>query len=173
MPVQAVDRLALLRQVRGNAHRNQNLARPTVFTTRASRSQRPRGHSARSGGQGAALETLHEPAAVSLHPGLLVGRLDQDATTLGQSARTMVAVRIILDDIRIKGEKAIVFAKTKEVPRALALYLCDLYGFRVDIVNGDAALPVEALHAWQGFMPSRLATASTSSSCRRWPWASG
>lgn len=96
-------------------------------------------HRTRSGRKGAALMTLHELARASLHPGLLGGPLDGDATTLDQSARTLVTVRVVLDEVRRKGEKAIIFAKTREIQRALALWLCDLYGFRVDIVNGDTA----------------------------------
>ncbi len=96
-------------------------------------------HRARSGAKGAALKTLHALAAVSLHPGLLAGPLDADPTTLEQSARTLVTVRPVLDQVRAADEKAIVFAKTKEVQRALALWLSQIYGLRIHIVNGDTA----------------------------------
>ncbi|MBO0919791.1 SWF/SNF helicase family protein [Cellulomonas sp. zg-ZUI222] len=92
---------------------------------------------ARAGAKGAALKTLHELSATSLHPGLLTGRLDADPRRVDESARTLVTVRTVLDQVRAAGEKAIVFAKTKDVQRALALWLREIYGLRVDIVNGD------------------------------------
>ncbi|MCC2319545.1 DEAD/DEAH box helicase [Cellulomonas xiejunii] len=95
------------------------------------------GHRARAGAKGAALKTLHELSAASLHPGLLNGTLDGDPRRVDDSARTLVAVRGVLDTVRDAGEKAIVFAKTKDVQRALALWLREIYGLRVDIVNGD------------------------------------
>src|SRR5690606_25489679 len=82
-------------------------------------------HRGRAGSKGAALKTLHELSAVSLHPGLLRGRLDSDAGGIDESARTWVTARVVLDDVRRKGEKAIVFAKTKELQRALAIWLLD------------------------------------------------
>jgi SNF2-related domain/Helicase conserved C-terminal domain len=96
-------------------------------------------HRSRVGVKGAALKTLHDLAYVSLHPGLLNGKLDSDPARLADSARTLVTVRTVLDDIRAKGEKAIVFAKTKELQRALALWLSNRYGQLVDVVNGDTA----------------------------------
>jgi SNF2 family DNA or RNA helicase len=96
-------------------------------------------HSARRGVKGAALKTLHELATVSLHPGLLSGDLSGDGSAVSHSARTRVAVEVILDDVRARGEKAIVFAKTKELQRAFAAWLSERYGARVEIVNGDTA----------------------------------
>ncbi len=95
------------------------------------------GHRARAGAKGAAFKTLHQLGAVSLHPGLLTGTLDADPRRVDESARTLVTVRTVLDQVRAAGEKAIVFAKTKDVQRALALWLREIYGLRVDIVNGD------------------------------------
>lgn len=94
-------------------------------------------HKARAGSKGAALKTLHQLALVSLHPGLLAGRLDGNPRQVDASARTLVTVRQVIDRVRAADEKAIVFAKTKELQRALALWLRDIYGLRVDIVNGD------------------------------------
>ncbi|SDC38922.1 Helicase conserved C-terminal domain-containing protein [Sanguibacter gelidistatuariae] len=96
-------------------------------------------HRGRAGAKGAALKTLHELGAVSLHPGLLAGRLPSGAEGLDESARTLVTVRVILDAVRVKNEKVIVFAKSKEIQRALALWLLDRYDLRVDVVNGDTA----------------------------------
>src|SRR5699024_2712285 len=95
-------------------------------------------HHGRKGEKGAALATLHGLATVSLHPGLLT-RLDGDSSRFADSARTLVTVETILDGIRACGEKAIVFAKRKELQRVLALWLGERYGLRVDVVNGDTA----------------------------------
>lgn len=95
-------------------------------------------HHGRKGEKGAALATLHGLAAVSLHPGLLT-HLDGDSSRIADSARTLVTVETILDGIRSRGEKAIVFAKRKELQRVLALWLGERYGLRVDVVNGDTA----------------------------------
>lgn len=92
-----------------------------------------------AGTKGAALKALHALGDVSLHPGLLSGRLDGDATALDASARTLVTVRDVLDDVRARSEKAIVFAKRKELQRALRLWLGERYGIPVDVVNGDTA----------------------------------
>ena len=96
-------------------------------------------HHGRASVKGAALKTIHELGAVSLHPGLLAGRLPSGAEGLDQSARTLVTVRDVLDAVQAKDEKVIVFAKTKDIQRALALWLLDRYGLRVDVVNGDTA----------------------------------
>ncbi len=96
-------------------------------------------HVARRGAKGAALKTLHELSAVSLHPGLLTGNLSGDGDAAADSARTLVAVEVILDSVQARGEKAIVFAKTKELQRAFAAWLSRRYGTRVEIVNGDTA----------------------------------
>ncbi|WP_066462956.1 DEAD/DEAH box helicase [Sanguibacter suarezii] len=96
-------------------------------------------HRGRVAVKGSALKTLHELGAVSLHPGLLAGQLPRTADCLDESARTLVTVRIILDAVRAENEKAIVFAKSKEIQRALALWLLDRYDLRVDVVNGDTA----------------------------------
>jgi hypothetical protein len=93
----------------------------------------------RAGIQGAALKSLHELGAVSLHPGLLSGGVTTDVAAIDHSARTMVAVREVLDGVRGRDEKAIIFAKTKELQRALAVWLTQVYGLRVHIVNGDTA----------------------------------
>ena len=96
-------------------------------------------HRARRGVRGAGLKTLHELSAVSLHPALLSGGVPGEADAIDHSARTLVTVRRILDGVRSKDEKAIVFARTKELQRALALWLASVYGLRVSVVNGDTA----------------------------------
>lgn len=94
-------------------------------------------HRARAGRKGAALETLLQLADASLHPGLVSGGLDGDRRQVEASARTLVAVRDVLEGVRDAGEKAIVFAKRKDMQRALSLWLREIYGLPVEIVNGD------------------------------------
>ncbi len=118
------------------------------------------GHRARAGVKGGAFKTLHELSAASLHPGLLTGALDADPRRIDESARTLVTIRTVLDQVRSAGEKSIVFAKTKDVQRAMALWLREIYGLRVDIVNGDTPATgtgdtrlakIRAFEAVQGF----------------------
>ncbi len=95
----------------------------------------------RKGVKGAALSTLHALAEVSLHPWLraeTTGAL-ADVRAVDESARTLATVREILDEIRGHEEKAIVFCRTKAMQRVLAGWLGELYGLRVDVVNGDTA----------------------------------
>lgn len=94
---------------------------------------------AEKGGAGAALRTLHALSDVSLHPGLRFGALDADPGLVRHSARTLVTVRDVLDGVRDAGEKAIIFAKRKELQRALRLWLGQLYGLPIEVVNGDTA----------------------------------
>ena len=95
-------------------------------------------HRAQAGTKGAMLGTLHRLAQASLHPGLLTPQpVMDDPSEAGNSARTDVAVREILDSIRHRGEKAIVFCSSKTMQRTLALWLRELYGVPVDVVNGD------------------------------------
>ncbi|MBO0898937.1 hypothetical protein J1G44_06140 [Cellulomonas sp. zg-ZUI199] len=79
----------------------------------------------------------------------------------------------MLDTVRDDGEKAIVVAKTEDVQRALALWLREIYGLRVDIVNVTPPPPAPATPAWPRSAPSRQRPGSTSSSCHRSPsvWA--
>lgn len=94
-------------------------------------------HKGRAGTKGGALKTLHHLAQVSLHPDIQTGLLSAGADRVNDSARTLATVGTVLDAVRDKNEKAIVFAKTKAMQRALAMWLLEIYGLRVDVVNGD------------------------------------
>ncbi|MCK9792327.1 DEAD/DEAH box helicase [Isoptericola sp. 4D.3] len=93
---------------------------------------------AKAGTKGAMLGTLQRLAQASLHPGLLTpdDGMD-DPFAIRRSARTDVTVREILDQIRSSSEKAIVFCSSKAMQRTLALWLRELYGVPIDVVNGD------------------------------------
>ncbi len=88
---------------------------------------------------GSALKTLHELATVSLHPDLLSESPPVQTETVDQSARTLVTVRVILEGVRARNEKAIIFTKTKAMQRALVSWILALFNLRVDVVNGDTA----------------------------------
>jgi len=96
-------------------------------------------HRTRRGTKGAALETLHSLQKVSLHPDLVADGPSQDPASADQSARTLVLVRQILDDVRAHEEKAIIFVRTRAMQRVLRMWLSELYGLRIDVVNGDTA----------------------------------
>lgn len=119
------------------------------------------GYRARKGVKGAALATLHALSEVSLHPWLRTGAAEvRDVRAVDESARTLTTVREILDEIRARDEKAIVFCRTKAMQRVLAGWLGELYGLRVDVVNGDTSATgathgrlarIRAFEARQGF----------------------
>lgn len=95
-------------------------------------------YKANAGTKGAMLSTLQRLAQVSLHPALVADEpAMDDPAAFRSSARTDVAVREILDEIRGRGEKAIVFCSSKAMQRTLALWLRELYDVPVDVVNGD------------------------------------
>lgn len=94
-----------------------------------------RGHNARTGQKGAALQTLQKLRSISLHP---------DATDKSwngggswQDGARMLALMEVLDQIRDTGEKAIVFVINKAAQRRLAGWLSQRYGRRVHVINGD------------------------------------
>lgn len=95
-------------------------------------------HRAPDAERGTASATVHDLAVVSLHPGLLEGHRDREPRRIADSARTLITVRGILDDIRAQDEKVIVFARSRKIQRAMSLWLGEEYGLRVDVVNGAA-----------------------------------
>lgn len=91
------------------------------------------------GGPGAALKTLQALRLVSLHPGAEgEAPLSADPAAATLSAR-MIATLRVLDEIRDRDEKAIVFVISKKVQRRLASWLTDRYGLAVHVVNGDTS----------------------------------
>lgn len=90
------------------------------------------------GVKGTALKALHGLRFVSLHPQTVSGPFGADQSALSLSARTQATAEI-LDQVRDRGEKAIVFAIDKGIQRALAGWLLQRYGLAVSVVNGDTA----------------------------------
>lgn len=93
-------------------------------------------------GRGLALGSLMQLREVSLHPSLaetqkLVTKSKNEAQqVLGQSAKLENVVSI-LAEIKSRGEKVIIFAMTKKLQRALKIWLEQIFGVRVEIINGD------------------------------------
>lgn len=94
--------------------------------------------------RGQALKTLQQLRSVSLHPKL--GQTQQLMSSEGKAAKhlmnqsaklTVVLER--LDKIKAAGEKVILFMLTKQLQAAMKLWLGQLYGLDIHIINGDTA----------------------------------
>lgn len=95
---------------------------------------------------GQALVTLARLRAVSLHPELWIGGTrpalpDTPDDALGQlkASGKLLGLVSALDSIRAAGEKAIIFAISKDLQLLLALWIGYVYGVRPSIVNGDTS----------------------------------
>lgn len=86
------------------------------------------------------LQALQRIRSISLHP--LVGEIAADDAFISQSARVALAFEI-LDRIRTRGEKVLVFLESRAVQDALAEILQRRYRLRdrILIINGDVAGP--------------------------------
>lgn len=92
--------------------------------------------------QGAALAALSRLRSISLHP-----RLDDETSLYSQDAKharilmqqsgKLAIVLELLDRIRSQNEKVILFMMTKRLQRVLKLWLDQIYGLDVAIINGD------------------------------------
>ena len=89
---------------------------------------------------GRALKILHQLRSVSLYPGnlqLLHNQPDALETMMANSARMRATVDI-LDDIREKREKVLLFIETHEMQHLLRRLLCERYGLDdIPILNGQ------------------------------------
>lgn len=94
--------------------------------------------------QGVALAVLSQLRGISLHPSLAridqlllsVQNADNARQQMQQSAKLQVLLGI-LDDIRSKGDKVILFMTTKSLQRAVKLWLDKIYGLNISVINGD------------------------------------
>jgi SNF2 family DNA or RNA helicase len=95
-----------------------------------------------SGTTAAALKGLHEIRSVSLHPSLLGGiphlpkSADEAQSILGKSGK-LVKTLEILQEIKNKEEKVIIFLTNKNLQRLLAHCLLMIFNLNVDVINGD------------------------------------
>src|SRR5690554_159405 len=91
-----------------------------------------------------ALSALQQLRTMSLHPrlgdpGLLkVTGADAARKVIAESAKLTVVLEQ-LDRIKAKGEKVILFMVTKQLQVALKLWLNQIYGLNIHIINGDTA----------------------------------
>jgi len=94
--------------------------------------------------RGHALTALHQLKVISLHPqlnneGVLIVRSPSKCReVMAESAKLRILLKL-LDDIRALGEKVILFLVTKQMQRLLKLWLDQIYGLNIHIVNGDTA----------------------------------
>ncbi len=90
-----------------------------------------------------ALAGLHRLQDVSLHPQLLDGGLlpmpgsEKEARQIVAESGKLQQTFALLDEIKSKGEKVIIFAINKRLQAFLAVACERVYGVRVSIINGD------------------------------------
>lgn len=94
--------------------------------------------------RGTALAALSQLREVSLHPRLreeaqlMTNSASEARSLMAQSGKLAVLLEL-LDRIRQKDEKVILFMVTKRLQRMLKLWLDQIYGLDVAIINGDTA----------------------------------
>lgn len=92
----------------------------------------------RKGIQPNMLVTIQTIRAISEHPYLTQGQLDQHSVDeLIETSARLSVTETFLDEIRRRNEKAIVFVERKEVQRMLQRMLNAKYGLVPKIINGD------------------------------------
>ncbi|MAD44386.1 MAG: helicase [Oceanospirillaceae bacterium] len=94
--------------------------------------------------RGVALAVLSQLRGISLHPELsnidqllLSVRSADDARQQMMLSAKLQVLLGILDDIRSKNEKIILFMITKNLQRAVKLWLDKIYGLNISVINGD------------------------------------
>lgn len=92
--------------------------------------------------RGAALSALTQLRSISLHPRLddetgLYSHDAQHARKVMMESGKLAVTLALLDEIRRKDEKVILFMMTKRLQRVLKLWLDQIYGMDVAIINGD------------------------------------
>ena len=89
------------------------------------------------------LAALWQLRQVSLHPDLLAGGTigtasnSRDSRAMLQRSGKLAWLLGRLDEIKLLGEKALVFCVQKKLQEALARHLALIYGLNVPIINGD------------------------------------
>ena len=94
--------------------------------------------------RGTALIALSQLREISLHPRLreetqLMTNTAKDAREVMAESGKLTVLLELLDQIRQKHEKVILFMVTKRLQRLLKLWLDQIYGLNVAIINGDTA----------------------------------
>lgn len=103
------------------------------------------------------LETIMKIREVSEHPYLRRHTLSEYPTKelIETSARLIITIKS-LDDIKSRGEKAIVFAERKDIQKMLQRVFRERYGIVASIINGDS--PTIVTSRSRGNKMSRQAT---------------
>lgn len=94
--------------------------------------------------RGRALAALSSLREVSLHPRLreeakLMTSSAKEARQVMQESGKLSVLLKLLDEVRHKGEKVILFMVTKRLQRLLKLWLDQIYGLNIAIINGETA----------------------------------
>ncbi|MEC9386071.1 DEAD/DEAH box helicase [Marinobacter sp. bablab_jr008] len=94
--------------------------------------------------RGKALSVLQQLREISLHPRLrheaeLVTNDARSAKKVMQESSKLAVLLTSLDAIRTRGEKVILFMVTKRLQRLLKLWLDQIYGLDIAVINGDTA----------------------------------
>lgn len=92
--------------------------------------------------RGIALAALSNLRSISLHPRLeaesaLYATSAAQARSFMQESGKLSVLLALLDGIRAKGEKVILFMVTKRLQRLLKLWLDQIYGLDIAVINGD------------------------------------
>jgi len=92
--------------------------------------------------RGTALAALTQLRSISLHPRLenepaLYSEDGKQARQLMMESGKLAVMLQLLDEIRSKGEKVILFMMTKRLQRVLKLWLDQIYGLNLSVINGD------------------------------------
>jgi SNF2 family DNA or RNA helicase len=94
--------------------------------------------------RGRALAALSSLREVSLHPRLreetkLMTSSAKEARQVMQESGKLSVLLKLLDEVQQKKEKAILFMVTKRLQRLLKLWLDQIYGLNIAIINGETA----------------------------------
>lgn len=91
------------------------------------------------------LLTIMKIREISEHPFLYDGTIHEhsDIELIDNSARLITTVKI-LDQIKSRNEKVIVFAERKEIQRMLQQLFRDRYGLNTTVINGDSPTHIAA-----------------------------
>jgi SNF2 family DNA or RNA helicase len=93
-------------------------------------------------GQGAALAALQQLRQISLHPNMsderaLISSNGREATKIMSQSKKLESLLPLLNQIKNRDEKVIIFMMTKKLQRLMKVWLEQIYGFTVDVINGD------------------------------------
>lgn len=88
--------------------------------------------------KGQALKYLQQLLMISSHPNLIVKNKDEKISNLINDCPKLVTTLDILNDIRNRGEKVIVFTRYKDMQNILRKVIYERFKMSVSIINGDA-----------------------------------